>query len=504
MTKVLIHTTLPKYAENVTKTPLLLNITGYTMPWHFGEDVLRKGKRRKMKQGNINLTEGSITKAIAQFSIPILLTNLLQQLYNSIDSAVVGHFCGDAALAAVGSTGSLINLLIGFFLGLATGAGVLFAMYYGAGDYKGLKKLIDSSMLLAVIIGVFTTFVGVVFTRQLLGIMDMSEETIAPAEEYLRIYMGGTIITLIYNVGAGLIRAEGDSIRPLIYLAIGGIGNLVMDLLAVGVLNMGVAGAAWATVFAQTITAILVVIRLCRLNPEYAFKPLHIKPDRLTVWDVVRISVPCGLQSAMYNISNLLVQIKINSFGTAAMAGTTAYGKIDAFVYMPMAALSLAISTFVGQNIGAGKYGRMKKAIWVTLFMSIGCSLVLIGIVAVFYKDLVLIFTTDPEAIQYGYSMLCYLLPVIWFYSFVDILSGAIRGSGQAVSVTVICALMICVFRIIWLEALLPIFNDIRIVYLCYPISWILCGFTLIWFYYRHSTLHKAIVANAALEKGMS
>lgn len=454
-----------------------------------------------MKRASVNLTEGSITKAIVEFSIPILLTNLLQQLYNSIDSAVVGKFCGDAALAAVGSTGALINLLIGFFLGLATGAGVLYAMYYGAGDHKSLKKLIDSAMTLAVIIGVFTTIVGTVFTRQLLGMMDMPEEALGPSEEYLRIYMAGTIITLIYNVGAGLIRAEGDSVRPLIYLAIGGVGNLGMDLLAVAVLDMGVAGAAWATVFAQAITAVLVVIRLCRLNPDYAFRPLNIRPDRLTVWDVVRISVPCGLQSAMYNISNLLVQIKINSFGTAAMAGITAYGKLDAFVYMPMAALSLAISTFVGQNIGAGRYDRMKKAIIVTLLMSIGCALTISGLVAYFYRPLVHIFTDDEQAIAFGRSMLGYLLPVVWFYSFVDIFSGAIRGSGQTVSVTIICALMICVFRVVWLEVLLPLYNDIRVVFLCYPISWVLCGLALIWFYFRRSTLHKAIVANTAAQK---
>ena len=451
-----------------------------------------------MRPSPVNLTEGSITGRIIKFSVPILLTNLLQQLYNSIDSAVVGHFCGDAALAAVGSTGVLINLLIGFFLGLATGAGVLYAMYYGAGDHKSLKKLIDSAMLLSLIIGAVMTFVGVVFTRQLLGLMDMPQEALKPSEDYLRIYMAGTIITLVYNVGAGLIRAEGDSVRPLIYLAIGGLGNLGMDILAVGVLGMGAAGAAWATVFAQTITAVLVVIRLTKLDPSYALRPLHIKPDKVTLWDVVRISVPCGLQSSMYNISNLLVQIKINAFGTVAMAGTTAYGKIDAFVYMPMAALSLAISTFVGQNIGAGRYDRMKKAIRVSLALSICCVLVLCAVIFVFFEPLMHIFTDDEQAIAFGRDMLYYLFPVVWFYSFVDIFSGAVRGSGQAVQVTVICALCICVFRILWLEALLPFFADIRVVYLCYPVSWVLCGLALTWYYFRRSSLRRAIAQHTA------
>lgn len=455
-----------------------------------------------MKPKTVNLTEGSITKSIVGFSIPILLTNLLQQLYNSIDSAVLGQFCGDDALAAVGSTGALINVLIGFFLGLATGAGILYAMYYGAGDHRSLKKLIDSSMVLSLIIGVIMTVVGMVFTRELLGLMDMPTATLDLSEEYLRIYMGGTIITLIYNVGAGLIRAEGDSVRPLIYLAIGGVGNLVMDIVAVAGLGMGVAGAAWATVIAQTITAVLVVIRLCRLNPEYALRPLHIKPDRLILRDVIAISLPCGLQSSMYNIANLLVQIKVNTFGTIAMAGVTAYSKVDAFIYMPMAALSLAISTFIGQNIGAGKYERMKKAIRVCLALCFVSYIIIGGLILVFFEPLMHIFTEDEQAIDFGRTFLGYILPTVWIYSFIDIFSGAIRGAGQATQVTIICALTICVFRVVWIELLLPVFNDIRVVFLCYPTSWVLCTAAILWYYFRRSSLRRAILAHAAIPAG--
>lgn len=450
----------------------------------------------KMKSGGVNLTEGSITSCIVRFSVPILLTNLLQQLYNSIDSAVLGQFCGDAALAAVGSTAALINLLIGFFLGAATGAGILYAMYFGAGDKSSLKKLIDSSLILSVALGAVVTLVGVVFTRQLLELMDMPEEALSLSVEYLRIYMCGTIITLVYNVGAGLIRAEGDSVRPLIYLAIGGFANLVLDLLAVGVLDMGVAGAAWATVIAQAVTAVLVVIRLCRLDPAYALRPLHMKADRIILWDVVRISLPCGIQSSMYNISNLLVQIKINSFGTIAMAGTTAYSKLDAFIYLPMESVSLALSTFVGQNIGAGRYDRMKKAIRVSLALAMGCALTMMAIIFAFFDPLMGLFTNESQALAIGHTERNYIYPVVWFYSFIDVYSGAIRGSGQATPVTVICALTICVFRIVWIAVLLPMFNSIETVFLCYPASWLLCGGALIWFYYRRSSLHRAIAAH--------
>ncbi len=330
----------------------------------------------------------------------------------------------------------------------------------------------------------------------------MPSATLDLSEEYLRIYMGGTIITLIYNVGAGLIRAEGDSIRPLIYLAIGGVGNLVMDIVAVAGLGMGVAGAAWATVIAQTITAVLVVIRLCRLNPEYALRPLHIKPDRLILRDVIAISLPCGLQSSMYNIANLLVQIKVNTFGTIAMAGVTAYSKVDAFIYMPMAALSLAISTFIGQNIGAGKYERMKKAIRVCLALCFVSYVIIGGLILVFFEPLMHIFTEDEQAIDFGRTFLGYILPTVWIYSFIDIFSGAIRGAGQATQVTIICALTICVFRVVWIELLLPVFNDIRVVFLCYPTSWVLCTAVILWYYFRRSSLRRAILAHAAIPAG--
>lgn len=449
-----------------------------------------------IKARNINLTEGPVALAIIRFSVPILLSNLLQQLYNTVDSAVLGWFAGPEALAAVGSCGALISMLIGFFLGLATGTGVLFAMHYGAGDYLGLKKLIDNAMLLAIAAALVITAVGIGFSVPLLRMMDTPAEIMPPSIDYLRIYMAGTLVNLIYNVGAGIIRAEGDSIRPLGYLAVGGVINLLLDVLMVAWLDMGVAGAAIATVSAQAVTALLVFVRLCRLRAEYAFRPFHMEPDRLVMWDILRVSVPCGLQSAMYNISNLLVQIKINSFGTIAMAGTTAYGKLDAFVYMPVGALALGTSTFVGQNLGACKYARIKKGIRTSLLLTIGVALALAGIIAAFFEPLMHIFTTDPEAIEYGRGFMVWLLPFIWVYSFVDIYSAVVRGSGQAMPVTIISALCICVYRVLWLELLMPVFGDINIVYMVYPISWALCAGTMLWYYYRRSSLHKTILAH--------
>lgn len=441
----------------------------------------------------MSLTEGSITKGLILFAVPILLSNLFQQLYNSVDSMVVGNYVGSAALAAVGSTGSLINLLIGFFLGIATGTGVLYAMHYGAGDHPGLKKLIDCAMVLSVGVGVVISVLGIAFSRQMLVLMDTPDDVLDPANQYLRIYLAGTIITMIYNVGAGMLRAEGDSTRPLIYLVIGGVTNLILDLLLVAVFDMGVAGAAIATVAAQLVSAVLTVIRLTKLDARYRFRPLRMELNALTMWDIIRISVPCGLQSSMFNIANLLVQAKINSFGTAAMAGVTAYTKLDGFIYMPMNAMALAISTYVGQNIGAGKFSRIRKGIRVAMLSSLGATLVLEAAVLLFSAPLLDLFTDEPDAKTYALQMMLYLAPCNWLFIPSDVLGGAIRGAGQAMKVTIISAVCICVFRVIWLIVTLHFDHNIRYVFLCYPTSWLLSSAAMGIFYFKSAVIRKTL-----------
>lgn len=441
----------------------------------------------------MSLTEGSITKGLILFAVPILLSNLFQQLYNSVDSMVVGNYVGSAALAAVGSTGSLINLLIGFFLGIATGTGVLYAMHYGAEDYPGLKKLIDCAMVLSVGVGVVISVLGIAFSRRMLLWMDTPDDVLDPANQYLRIYLAGTIITLIYNVGAGMLRAEGDSTRPLIYLVIGGVTNLILDLLLVAVFDMGVAGAAIATVAAQLVSAVLTVIRLTKLDVRYRFRPLRMELNALTMWDIIRISVPCGLQSSMFNIANLLVQAKINSFGTAAMAGVTAYTKLDGFIYMPMNAMALAVSTYVGQNIGAGKFSRIRKGIRVAIISCLGATLVLEAAVLLFSAPLLDLFTDEPDAKTYALQMMLYLAPSNWLFIPSDVLGGAIRGAGQAMKVTIISAVCICVFRVIWLIVTLHFDHDIRYVFLCYPTSWLLSSAAMGIFYFKSAVIRKTL-----------
>lgn len=442
-----------------------------------------------MTKTKASLTEGPVFKGLLFFSIPLLLSNLFQQLYNSVDSLVVGNFAGDLALAAVGSTGSLINLLIGFFMGISTGANILYAMHYGAGDHQGLKKLINSALLLSIFCGIFISVLGVIFAEQMLIWMDTPADVLPLSTTYLRIFLGGTVIMLVYNVGAGMIRAEGDSTRPLAYLMIGGVVNLILDLLFVGLFDMGAAGAAWATVLAQLVSAVLTVIRLTRLNEAYRLRIFKMRMDGLTTWDLTRISVPCGLQGSMFAISNLLVQTKINGFGSIAMAGITAYSKIDGFIYMPLMAISLAVSTYVGQNIGAGKYDRVQKGIKTCLIMGFVAAIFLGGSVMLLGEHVVGLFTKTPEAQAYAMQQMRYMAPFVWVFIFSDIFGGAIRGAGSTVPVTIISALSICVFRILWLTFILPLNNDIRMLFLCYPVSWTISSIATTVYYFKGSAI---------------
>ena len=276
---------------------------------------------------------------------------------------------------------------------------------------------------------------------------------------------------------------------------IGGAGNLVFDLIFVALFDMGAAGAALATVAAQLFSAVMVVRRMMLLPESYRFRPLKMRVERLALWDVLRISVPCGLQGSMFNISNLLVQAKINAFGAIAMAGVTAYSKIDGFVYMPTMALSLAVSTYVGQNIGAGRYNRVRRGIRVCVLLS-GVIAALFGIIVMLTcRGLLGIFTDDDAAKDFAIQMMWYLAPFAWIYSITDALGGAMRGAGAATQVTVIAAVCICVFRIVWLFVMLRFFPSIRTVFICYPISWLLYTAVTFIYYLKGSTVKKAIGA---------
>ncbi len=447
------------------------------------------------------LTEGSIWKGLTFFAIPIMLSNLLQQLYNTIDSAVVGTFSGSTALAAVGSTAALINLLVGFFLGLSTGTGVAYATYFGAGDQRNLKKVMESALIMSVIIGVFLTIVGVAFTPWMLEMVGTPADVMEEAITYLRIYFSGILVMLIYNVGAGIIRAGGDSRRPLYYLAASGLTNLLLDLLFVAAFDMGVAGAAWATVISQVVSAVLVVIHMMRLPESYRLRLRELRLDKKISIQLIKLAVPCGLQSSMFNISNLLVQAKINTFGSTAMAGVAAYNKIDGFLYMPTMALSLAITTFVGQNIGAGKTERVRRGIRVCVILAAVIAAVIAGVILLLGRTALRLFTDDAAVMDYGFQMMWTLAPFAWLFTPSDILGGAIRGAGSPVQVTIISALCICVFRIVWLYGLLPFIPDIQVVFWCYPVSWVVSTFCMGVYYFKGKWMRAGISGESLQEQ---
>ena len=437
-----------------------------------------------------SLTEGPIVKSLLIYMLPILLSNIFQQLYNTVDSIVVGRFSGDYALAAVGSSGALINLMIGFFLGLATGAGVIFAMHFGAKDYGELKKVVDNAVILGFGIGIVISLCGIFFSDNLLSLMSTPNTVFPLAKQYLQIYLGGTIVNILYNICAGLIRAEGNSKAPLIYLVIGGITNIFLDLLLVAVFNWGVVGAAVATVASQFVSAVLCLIHMSKMDERYRLRIFHMKFDRKKCGELVRVSVPCGLQTAMFNISNFLIQVKINTFGDVIMAGVAAYSKIDGFIYMPTSALSLALSTFVGQNIGAGKYDRVRKGIRSILIIA-ECIAIGLGIlIYITCPTLLRIFTTEENTIQAALVMMHFCAPLCWLFIPSDILGSSIRGAGKTLAVTLISATCICVFRVLWLPIALHFYNDVRMVYVVYPITWVLSSIGMATLYFKKRKIY--------------
>lgn len=438
-----------------------------------------------------SLTDGVIWKSLAGFAIPVALSNLFQQLYNTVDCAVLGVFAGDRALAAVGSTGNLVNLLVGFFLGIAVGAGVLYGISFGARDEENMRRVGGGAILLSLLAGVCLTVLGVVGARWMLRATGTPDEVLDLAVLYLQIFFAGILPALVYNVGAALIRSAGDSRRPFIYLVVSGVLNLVLDIFCVAVLGIGVAGAAIATVFSQLVAALLVCRYIARGENGVHVRLSDLRIDRATASQLARMALPCGAQSSMFNIANLLMQTKTNTFGYIAVAGVASYAKIDGFLYMPVAAMSLSISTFVSQNIGAGKLDRVRRGVKTGLVMALSVAAVS-DLIVIFTAEFFLgFFSTNPDVIKVGVRMMWFMAPYAWLFCLSDMLGGAMRGAGAAFQVTAILALCICAFRVVFLTVTLNFWYDIRVVFLCFPISWVLSS-TCMALYYRKGSWMKA------------
>ncbi len=428
---------------------------------------------KEKSKGNL-MTEGKIWKNILYFSIPLILGNLLQQLYNTADSIIVGNFVGSEALAAVGSSTSLIYLLIAFSQGAAVGAGVVVAQFIGAKDNKSTHDAVHTAFFIATVLGIVLTVGGVIFSPTILRLMNTPDDVIKDSVTYLRLYSCGLIFNVLYNMAAGILNAAGNSKRSLIYLAYASVTNIVLDLILIGVLKMGVAGAAIATDISQVVSCMLAMKFLMNISENYRVNIRQISFNKKMAKRVIKIGLPTGIQNMVISFSNILVQASINGFGSLAMAGFGAYMKIDGFNILPVMSFSMAVTTFVGQNYGAGKIDRVKKGMWTTIGMGMIYTIVTGILLLLFSTEIMRLFTGDTEVIAYGKRAMLFFCPFYFTLSILQSLAGTVRGTGKSVPPMVVLLVSMCLFRIVWIQFILPIFNSIDGIFMLYPVSWVL------------------------------
>lgn len=452
----------------------------------------QKMKREEAAGGQNQITEGVIWKQLLLFFFPILFGTFFQQLYNTVDAIVVGQFVGKEALAAVGGpTGTLINLLVGFFVGLASGATVIISQFYGAQRGDKVELAIHTSVAFSLLCGLGIMAVGILGAPWALAMMGTPEDILEYAILYIRIYFLGTIPNLIYNIGSGILRAVGDSRRPLLFLITGCITNIVLDIVLVVFLSMGVAGAAAATILSQTASALFVMVVLTRTEEMYRLNFSRIRLDRPMLGRIIRIGLPAGLQSVMYSLSNVIIQSSVNSLGTDTIAAWTAYGKIDCVFWMIVNAFGISITTFVGQNYGAGKMDRVKKGIRQCLAMTVVSSVALSLLLYRFGFYIFEIFTTDAAVLEKGMEILRFLVPTFVTYVTIEIYSGALRGIGDSWLPMLLTMLGVCALRVVWIVAAVPLRRTITTVVFSYPLTWSVTSVLFIIYFHRFSRLRR-------------
>ena len=439
----------------------------------------------KMAHTTEPMTQGPIWKRITYFALPIFLGNLFQQMYNTADSLIVGNFLGKNALAAVSSTGSLIFMLIGFLSGIAIGAGVVISRYFGGNKLEEMSKAVHTTVAFGLVAGVVMTAVGVGLSPQILRWMDTPENVMYNSQLYLSIYFMGSLGSVMYNACVGIMQAVGDSRHPLYYLIVSSVVNVVLDLFFIAVLGMGVDGAAWATIIAQYVSAIMCLWRLLRVKDSYRVELRKIRFHWDMLKRVVRFGLPSGVQNSIIAIANVVVQSNINHFGDAAMAGVGAYSKIEGFGFLPITSFTMAMTTFVGQNLGAGQIERTKRGARFGTITSVILA-ELIGVaVFIFAPQLIAAFDTSPDVIAYGVdkartSVLFYCL-----LAFSHAMASILRGAGKAVVPMFVMMICWCIIRVSFLAIAVPLTGSIQMVYWVYPLTWFLSSVTFLWYYRR-------------------
>ncbi|MBQ6562725.1 MAG: MATE family efflux transporter [Clostridia bacterium] len=422
------------------------------------------------------MTTGALLPKILVFSGPLILTGILQLLYNAADVVVVGRFAGATSLAAVGSTGSLINLIINVFMGLSVGTSVMVARYYGAGDVRMVQDTVHTSILVSLVSGIAVGIFGFFMAKPILRLMDSPEDVIDLATLYVRIYFLGMPFNLLYNFGAGILRAVGDTKRPLYYLTISGAANVGLNLILVIVFQMGVAGVAIATVVSQAISMVLVLLCLIRTHGAIHLDLRKLRIRKGPLLGIIQVGLPAGLQGSLFSISNVLIQSSINSFQSTAMAGNAAASNLEGFVYTAMNSIYQADLTFASQNYGAGKKDRVKSVLWNCLGTVVVIGLGLGLLFQAFDRTLLSVYNQDPAVIDYGVLRMHIILPTYFICGMMDVMVGQLRGIGYSIMPMIVSLTGACLFRVLWIMTIfsMPQFHTLQMLYISYPVSWAL------------------------------
>ena len=443
------------------------------------------------KRRDVDMTEGSIIRHLIGFALPLLVGNIFQQMYNMVDTWVVGNFVSNEAFSAVGSVGPVVNMLIGLFTGLSSGAGVVISQYYGAKRPDKVHDTVHTAIVLTLVMGVALTVLGLFISPYMLELMDTPAEVLPEANAYLSIYFAGVLGLVVYNMGAGILRAVGDSQRPFYFLVICAIVNTVLDLVFVLVFGMGVEGVALATIIAQGVSAVLVLWTLLRTDSCIRLYLKDLKVDMTILKKIFRVGLPAAVQMAITNFANVFAQSYINYFGADAMSGYTAYNKVDQLLLLPMQSIALASTTFVGQNLGKNAVQRARKGVWTAIGLSLASTLILMVPVLIFAPQIVSFFNSKSEVVAYGALLLRWMTPFYVAPCFNQVLAGALRGAGNAKTPMIIMLSSFVVFRQIYLFVMSNfICNELVPIALGYPIGWVVCS-TAMLIYYQKANLGK-------------
>lgn len=436
----------------------------------------------KAKKMN-GITEGVIWKQLLIFFLPIMVGTFFQQLYNTVDSVIVGQFAGKEALSCVGgSSGQIINFVVGFFTGLSAGATVVISQHYGAGNETALDKALHTAYAFAVSGGLLAGIAGIILTPEIMGLMNTPEELMRDSILYVRVYFAGLLFIFIYNMGSAILRAIGDSKRPLYYLMLCSVINIVLDLFFVLGLKQGVLGVAVATLISQAVSACMVTVAIMFHTPGLKLVWRRVRLHKDILEGMLTIGLPTGIQSSMYSISNIIVQSSLNNLGVDTMAAWSAFGKIDSIFWMINGAFGIAATTFVGQNYGAGKTERIRKGTRVCLGMAFAAAIAISAIIISGGKLWFGLFTSDAGVVAIGLQMIHIISPTYFLFVFVEIYSGALRAQGHVLVTTMITVTGVCLLRIAWILWIVPGGTLEQIIF-CYPLTWLVCALAIIPYY---------------------